>query len=55
MTYLKPLFNIERVHVNGSKLYYQLSYKVDNVYNTLVDACFLTLKDAELYIESLLD
>ena len=55
MTYLKPSFNIERVHVNGSKLYYELYYKVDNQFQLAVDACFLNYKAAKDFIDELLD
>lgn len=44
MKYLKPLFDIQRVHIEGSKLYYELFYRQDSTMVKLVDACFLSLK-----------
>lgn len=55
MQYLKPLFNIERIHVNGSRLYYELSYKTDNQYTPVVDACFLSWRDAQEFRDNLLE
>jgi hypothetical protein len=52
---LKPLFDIQRIHVDGSRLYYELFYKHGQSYSKVVDACFLTSKAASEYIEQLIN
>lgn len=52
---LKPLFDIQRVHVDGSRLYYEVFYKHDKSFTKLVDACFLTSKAASDYINQLVN
>ena len=50
---LKPLFNIERIHVDGSRLFYEVYYRQGKSYTKIVDACFMNLKAANDYIDSL--
>ena len=52
---IKPLFDIQKVHVNGSKLYYELYYKKTTVYVKVIEACFITLKGAQEYRDELLE
>jgi len=51
---LKTLFDIQRVHVDGSRLYYELFYKQGKSYFKAVEACFMTQGAAREYIETLL-
>jgi len=51
---LKPLFDIQRIHVDGSRLYYELFYRQGKSYVKVVDACFLTSRAASEYIEQLI-
>ena len=53
MKYLKPLFNIERIHVNGSRLYYELAYRQGPSFETI--ACFYTWKEAHDFRDILLE
>lgn len=55
MQYLKPLFDIQRVHIEGSKLYYELYYRQDNTMVKLIDACFVTYRAALDHIDELLE
>lgn len=52
--YIRPLFDIQRVHVDGSRLHYEIFYRDGQSYRKLVDACFLTKRSAELFINDLL-
>lgn len=51
---LKPLFDIQRVHVDGSRLYYELFYRQGKSYVKVIDACFMTHSGARDYIEVLI-
>ena len=51
---LKPLFDIQRVHVDGSRLYYELFYKSGQSYTKIIDACFMTQNAAREYIEQMI-
>lgn len=55
MQYLKPLFDIQRVHHDGSKLYYEIFYRQDSTMVKLVDACFMSYRDAIDYRDDLLE
>lgn len=55
MNYLKALFDIQRVHIDGASLHYELYYKVDNSYVKLVDTKFSTIQDAQKHMHELLD
>lgn len=51
---IKALFDIQRVHVDGSRLHYEIFYRDGQSYRKIVDACFLTKRSAELFINDLL-
>lgn len=51
---IKALFDIQRVHVDGSRLFYEVFYRNGQSYSKIVDACFLTKRSAELFINDLL-
>ena len=51
---LKPLFDIQRVHVDGSRLYYEVFYRQGKSFTKIVDACFLTSRAASEYINELI-
>lgn len=55
MTYLKPLFNIERIHIDGSRLVYKLNYKYDNQFKPVIDALFLDWASVIDFRDDLLD
>jgi len=50
---LKPLFDIQRVHVDGSRLYYEVYYRQGKSFTKIVDACFLNMRAASEYINQL--
>lgn len=52
---LKPLFDIQRVHVDGSRLYYELFYRQGKSFIKIVDACFMTQNAAREYIDQLIE
>jgi hypothetical protein len=52
---LKNLFDIQRVHVDGSRLYYELFYRQGQSYTKIIDACFMTQNAAREYIKQLID
>jgi hypothetical protein len=51
---LKPLFDVQRIHVDGSRLYYEVYYKTGKSFTKIVDACFLTSRAASEYINQLI-
>jgi len=54
--YIKPRFDIQRVHFEGATLYYEVYYRNDkNVYEKVSDTEFKTIKAAQDYVEELLD
>lgn len=55
MNYIKALFDIQRVHIDGASLHYELYYKHGNTYKQVVDTKFSTRLAAETYMKSLLD
>lgn len=55
MDYIKALFDIQRVHIDGASLYYELYYKIDNQYTKIIDTKFNTIKDAEKHINELIE
>ena len=54
-TYLKALFDIQRVHVDGSALHYAVYYKQDHQYVKVIDTQFTSRADAQEYIDDLLE
>ena len=54
-TYLKALFDIQTVHIDGSAKYYAVYYKQDHQYVKVIDTQFNTRADAQGYIDDLLD
>lgn len=55
MKYIKALFDIQRVHVDGSSLFYQVYYKEEKSYQLVTDHKFNTRVEATTYIDELLD
>lgn len=51
---LKPLFDIQRLYVDGSRFCYEIYYKHDKSYSKVVDASFLTLRAAKEYINEVM-
>lgn len=53
--YIRPLFDIQRVYIDGKSFHYEIYYKSGVSYTRLVDACFFTLKGAKETIEELIE
>ena len=53
---IKALFDIQKIHVDGSKIYYELFYKGDNnQYTKVIEACFFSIPAAGDYINDLIE
>lgn len=52
---LKPLFDIQRVYIDGKTFHYEIHYKHGNEYRKHVDACFFSLTGAQSFINELIE
>ena len=52
---IKSLFDIQRVHVNGSKLVYEVFYLQGRSYTQVTDIQFSSMNEARAYINNLLN
>jgi hypothetical protein len=52
---IKALFDIQRIHVDGSKLYYEVFYLDGRSYSKVTDTLFTSLSSARAYIQTLLN
>lgn len=52
--YIRPLFDIQRVYIDGKSFHYQIYYHTGPKYKRVVEACFFTMKGAEETIDELI-
>lgn len=53
--YIRPLFDIQRVYIDGKSFYYEVFYKVGQSFQQVTSEKFASLKDAERYIDTLMN
>lgn len=52
--YIRPLFDIQRVYIDGKSFHYEVFYKIGQSFQQVTSDKFDSLKDAERYIDILM-
>jgi hypothetical protein len=55
MSYIKACFDIQRVHVDGSSLHYEVFYREGNTFKKVTDREFQSMPEARDFINTLLE
>lgn len=55
MVYLKPLFDIQRVYIDGKSFHYEVYYRTGKSFTKVIDACFFTKIGAQETIDELIE
>lgn len=52
--YIRPLFDIQRVYIDGKSFHYEIYYRSGRSFERVTDREFDSMRDAENFIDELL-